>query len=903
MNKVRTLEEHNAMLASSTVSLSSLEYRPPDSAVGLDAAFRGGRDATGYTSEGSERTLEEHSAMLASSMVPLSSLEYRPPTSAEEQRDKAIAAALQALITPAGRERGTPGCILEKSSSDDMRSGSSQQVDPRSALTERSVPTSELKYPGLGRLVGGSTTHQNNPGATSRVPPWGSLITFSVEPFENNTVLYLRVAPFWKGIHYIQGMLYFHVKIVNTSSETITLTTIDVSFPNSAQTSVSYPRKQKILAGQTRTEELFGTEPILLVTTPTKIMISLTFLGMNKPKPLVCDLAPHQVSYPLFTKPVDIETYGEYVILQKDHQGGGGSQHFAYDVWIHGWVKGVLKAFKTNGVKSDDYFLFGRPIYSMKAGKVLFAVDRHVDNPKDGLRAVVKMKATWQSAKPATDIAVACLSDGDSARTGRILIAWLTENIMKLTALKQTDVPDEITEVMEVTGPAATSVEIIALSAQFAVTATRNGTTVQITLWEVTAGGVITEHHQLQIVDVTAVKLLMLSSTRFVIATYGKPSQLTLAVWDVDTISKVMTVLDIGKQNFVPDTSVRCDLVFVDNTRFVTVVSQSLLNMGLRVIVWNFVESQMNGVNSFMLFPIGQGYGPAGDCIGVAVAPLDHFGIVVREYNGTMRVQLWKIDPGTATFVSEYTRKAPGTMIAAAPFKGAAFVVMSRTQAGKMLITALATNEKSKPITIVVSNDEDKNETLEATNMFCAAMLDKTQPGLVTVSRAVGSGIITVNLWEYTWSNLIYVLHGNELVYYGHLKEGSIPKKFTTGPWPVAVNAGDLIGRMGNSGKSSGPHLHIQVDRVGDEFLNTPQDDKKLDKIVDELKKLEGGRTATLKKMLTFRPLQFENAKVALKDLIKQGGAQANPFLSEMDGEGGYFFDYAVLPSGPVKKP
>jgi len=108
---------------------------------------------------------------------------------------------------------------------------------------------------------------------------------------------------------------------------------------------------------------------------------------------------------------------------------------------------------------------------------------------------------------------------------------------------------------------------------------------------------------------------------------------------------------------------------------------------------------------------------------------------------------------------------------------------------------------------------------------------------------------------------------------------------------------------MGNSGKSSGPHLHIQVDRVGDEFLNTPQDDKKLDKIVDELKKLEGGRTATLKKMLTFRPLQFENAKVALKDLIKQGGAQANPFLSEMDGEGGYFFDYAVLPSGPVKKP
>jgi murein DD-endopeptidase MepM/ murein hydrolase activator NlpD len=43
---------------------------------------------------------------------------------------------------------------------------------------------------------------------------------------------------------------------------------------------------------------------------------------------------------------------------------------------------------------------------------------------------------------------------------------------------------------------------------------------------------------------------------------------------------------------------------------------------------------------------------------------------------------------------------------------------------------------------------------------------------------------------------------------YGHLKPGSIPAWVRPG---ARLRAGDLIGRVGNSGNSDGPHLHFEV--------------------------------------------------------------------------------------------
>jgi murein DD-endopeptidase MepM/ murein hydrolase activator NlpD len=43
---------------------------------------------------------------------------------------------------------------------------------------------------------------------------------------------------------------------------------------------------------------------------------------------------------------------------------------------------------------------------------------------------------------------------------------------------------------------------------------------------------------------------------------------------------------------------------------------------------------------------------------------------------------------------------------------------------------------------------------------------------------------------------------------YGHLKPGSIPAWVRPG---ARLRAGDLIGRVGNSGNTDNPHLHFQV--------------------------------------------------------------------------------------------
>jgi len=55
--------------------------------------------------------------------------------------------------------------------------------------------------------------------------------------------------------------------------------------------------------------------------------------------------------------------------------------------------------------------------------------------------------------------------------------------------------------------------------------------------------------------------------------------------------------------------------------------------------------------------------------------------------------------------------------------------------------------------------------------------------------------------------NHFYIQHGPELVLYAHLQQGTLNKDLLDSGSPV--KAGDFLGLAGNSGNSSGPHLHI----------------------------------------------------------------------------------------------
>lgn len=77
---------------------------------------------------------------------------------------------------------------------------------------------------------------------------------------------------------------------------------------------------------------------------------------------------------------------------------------------------------------------------------------------------------------------------------------------------------------------------------------------------------------------------------------------------------------------------------------------------------------------------------------------------------------------------------------------------------------------------------------------------------------ATGDGTVKSAGWESGYGNSIDIIHGfNYLTRYAHLSEIMVKAG-------QRVKRGDLIGKVGNTGKSTGPHLHYEV-----RFRNAPQ--------------------------------------------------------------------------------
>jgi hypothetical protein len=129
--------------------------------------------------------------------------------------------------------------------------------------------------------------------------------------------------------------------------------------------------------------------------------------------------------------------------------------------------------------------------------------------------------------------------------------------------------------------------------------------------------------------------------------------------------------------------------------------------------------------------------------------------------------------------------------------------------------------------------------------------------------------------------NNLVILHGNCRVLYAHFKEGSVNPALAYPGAPVA--AGQFLGRMGNSGSSSGPHTHIHSERVAP-FLT-----------VEEMLALEAGDALPL---LGYRPIPFDCARAVRLSALQPGG-EGNPAndFSTMAGQGVYFAQYAIRPT------
>ncbi|MFV0281582.1 MAG: M23 family metallopeptidase [Rhodoblastus sp.] len=72
-------------------------------------------------------------------------------------------------------------------------------------------------------------------------------------------------------------------------------------------------------------------------------------------------------------------------------------------------------------------------------------------------------------------------------------------------------------------------------------------------------------------------------------------------------------------------------------------------------------------------------------------------------------------------------------------------------------------------------------------------------------ARATANGKVVTASWSGGYGNLVEIDHGNGIsTRYGHLSAISVEEGQT-------VKAGDTIGRVGSTGRSTGPHLHYEV--------------------------------------------------------------------------------------------
>lgn len=90
--------------------------------------------------------------------------------------------------------------------------------------------------------------------------------------------------------------------------------------------------------------------------------------------------------------------------------------------------------------------------------------------------------------------------------------------------------------------------------------------------------------------------------------------------------------------------------------------------------------------------------------------------------------------------------------------------------------------------------------------------------------------------WGNAYGNAIIIDHGDGIhAIYAHLSEIKVKKG-------QKVTAGELIGKSGNSGNSTGPHLHLETRVAPWKYGN---------KDVDPAKILDGGAKTTLKAKIT----------------------------------------------------
>lgn len=109
----------------------------------------------------------------------------------------------------------------------------------------------------------------------------------------------------------------------------------------------------------------------------------------------------------------------------------------------------------------------------------------------------------------------------------------------------------------------------------------------------------------------------------------------------------------------------------------------------------------------------------------------------------------------------------------------------------------------SKYLKTMASGYGYRRDPIYGTTRFHAGMDFSSNIG--TPVYATGDGVVTGAGWESGYGNAVVIDHGyHYTTRYAHLSEILVKNG-------QRVSRGDLIGKVGNTGKSTGPHLHYEV--------------------------------------------------------------------------------------------
>jgi murein DD-endopeptidase MepM/ murein hydrolase activator NlpD len=707
------------------------------------------------------------------------------------------------------------------------------------------------------------------------------LIDCKIEPLVNGKLVYLPVAPERQGMP-ASGMVAFELKVKNNQPSpgqgqpkpTLQLKSLQVSFPGSGVAAVSFTRNESIAPAATETlyldEDRDKIEKVreairIPANAPATIEIALTFQGFTTWKrtwPLAAHVSPTpEGSYGFPFKADDLES-GVFIEPNARHAEGG--QHFAYDIHAisYDFEAEKWRDHSDDGKTNEGRYIWGREIHAVADGIVLHAEDKWEDNARPGDRKLLRGSIVEHGSAGLVSIA----GNGEDAR----IFSAVTDaqKRMQLRCFDPSADASSLTFEGESAGGlpfAGTELSLASMSTTHAVTAAAAGSAMVLALWKTSAdGATVTNSDTIVVAQTDAVKIEKLSANRIVMARQPVGGRFTVSVWDVagadDLPAKpTATAMTSGPAGLF-------DVAVLSKTRFVTAVQTA--GGKLKVIVWD-VSLDKDGNVTQITRGKDLDTGDGANQIAVAATSVaNQFAVATRTASGKLGLYYFDIAAGGDVGLTASTTGDAVTLVSLILFKRSSMATAVRTADGKLRFTPWSLDDEG-----VIKPGGQFDDPLGDVTALALTRVGENRAG---AALRTPSGKLKLVLWRATEGNGYTILHGDEVVVYAHMQHKSLPKPL---PKPGdKVKKGSVLGKVGNSGPASGPHLHIHASKVMEDVSD----------IAKVIERYEAGTLAT-----AFRPMPFHGVEATLTKHVIDGD---NNWFGEVVDQGFYFEPYAIHP-------